>query len=604
MTLITPEELSRIARMDNAGGALLARFLMRVLKFDKVNNLYTKSAQTDPLSFINAVLQELECNFIIDPADLKRIPQKGPFIVVANHPYGGLDALILIKFMLAARPEFKVMGNFLLERIEPLKDLLLAVNPFETHKEARSSVTGIKHALQDLQKGHPIGIFPAGEVSSHQEDRRIIQDREWQPAVIKFIKKAEVPIVPVYFHGTNSRLFHFLGKIHPLLRTAKLPSELFNKKNKTIHVRIGMPIGVKEQKGFLDTAQYGRYLRARTYALGTGIEARKFFRPMRSIRVKKQQPIEQEGDRQALIKEVNYIKKEYHLFTTKNYTIFCAPSIQMPLLINELGRLREITFRAVGEGTNRPLDIDEYDLYYHQLVMWDEEAQQVVGAYRIGKGKDILALYNMKGFYLTSLFKISKQFAPIMEESIELGRSFITQAYQRKPMPLFLLWKGILFFLLKHPEYRYLIGPVSISNDFSQYSKSLIVQYIKRYHYREEFARFIRSKKRFKVHTDKLVESQLFLEQAEQNLSTLDKVIQDIERTYKFPILLKKYLQLNAKIIGFNVDPKFNNALDGLIILDIMDVPEDFIKTLSKELNDASILERFQFPEDNNNIES
>ncbi|MGM0408611.1 MAG: GNAT family N-acetyltransferase, partial [Bacteroidota bacterium] len=273
----------------------------------------------------------------------------------------------------------------------------------------------------------------------------------------------------------------------------------------------------------------------------------------------------------------------------------CAPSTEMPNCMHEIGRLREITFREVGEGTNRSMDIDEYDFYYNQLIVWDDEEMKIVGAYRIGKGKDIIAQYGLHGFYIHSLFKIRKKFLPILNESIELGRSFIIKEYQRKPLPLFLLWKGLLFFLLKNADYRYLIGPVSISNDFSKFSKSLIVEFLKAYHYDEELAKFIKPRKKFVVKPDKLVDRKIFIQNEQGDVSKIDQLIQDIESNYKFPILLKKYMQLNSKIIGFNVDPNFNNALDGLIILDIFDVPQNFIKSLSKELNDESILERFNF---------
>ena len=281
------------------------------------------------------------------------------------------------------------------------------------------------------------------------------------------------------------------------------------------------------------------------------------------------------------------------MFTSKNYNVICVPSTEIPHVLQEIGRLRELTFRNVGEGTNRSIDIDEYDFYYHQLIIWDNKANKIVGAYRLGKGKDILAQYGIGGFYLNSLFKIKKAYTPYLEESIELGRSFIVEEYQRKPLPLFLLWKGLLVFLLKNTDYRYLIGPVSISNDFSKFSKSLIVEFVKRYHFNEELAEYIKPRKKFVVKPDKNVDTELLTDFEKGDISKIDKVIYDIECNYKFPILLKKYLQLNAKIIGFNIDPKFNDALDGLLVLDIFDVPENFIRALSKELNDESILERF-----------
>jgi hypothetical protein len=247
----------------------------------------------------------------------------------------------------------------------------------------------------------------------------------------------------------------------------------------------------------------------------------------------------------------------------------------------------------VGEGTNKSTDIDEYDFYYNHLFIWDNDEQKIVGAYRIGKGKEILALYGIKGFYINSLFKLKKKFAPVLAESIELGRSFITKDYQRKVIPLFLLWKGIMVFLLKHSEYRYLIGPVSISNDLSGYSKSLIVEFVKTYFFNEKMAKYITPRKDFVVNTENIDDRKIFIDSSERDINKIERIIMDIEPGYKLPILLKKYMEINGKIIGFNIDPKFNNCLDGLLILDLYEMPPDFIKGLSREMNDASILERF-----------
>ncbi len=595
MQLVSSREISKAIHLDNIGGDVFAKFLMQLLKLNKLNKLYSETRDKLGIEFISAVIEHLKFTYEVSEEDLKRIPKDKPFIVVANHPFGGIDALMLLKIFAEIRPDMKAMANFLLQKIEPIKELIFPVNPFDTRKDVKSSFAGIKNALSHLEEGRSLAIFPAGEVSSYQPDSGIIQDREWQISILKFIKKAGVPIVPVYFQGTNSRFFHLLGQIHPILRTAKLPSELFNKKNKTIKIRIGNPIPIDVQNEFSDVAHFGRYLRARTYALGTALEVKKFYMPSFQPKIKKIEAIAGPTDANILKKEVEALLKEYTLFINKNYHVFCAPSYRMPHTLNEIGRLRELTFREVGEGTGRSSDIDEYDFYYHQLVIWDSDEDNIVGAYRIGKGKDILAQYGLNGFYINSLFRIKKAFSSYLSESIELGRSFIVKEYQRKPLPLFLLWKGLLFLLLKNTDYRYLIGPVSISNDFSKFSKSLIVEFVKKYHYRNDLAKFIKPRKKFVVKPDKIVDRELFIDAKDGDVSRLDKLIVDIESTYKFPILLKKYLQLNSNIIGFNIDPKFNNALDGLLILDIFDVPENFIKTLSKELNDDSLLERFNY---------
>jgi len=594
MKLVDPKDLLKASESLNwFGGESFAKLLMYILKLNKLNKLYSENCCKDGIEFIDALIDQLGVKFEFDEEELKRIPKEGPFITISNHPFGGIDGIILIKLVCMVRPDFKAMANFLLKKVEPIQDYFLGVNPFESRKGAASSTGGIKEALRHLSNGMPLGIFPAGEVSSYQSQTNNITDKQWMPSILKLIKKAEVPVVPVYFQGSNSLIFHLLGMIHPTLRTVKLPSELLNKNKKVIRIRIGNPISVKDQKGFTDINQYGRFLRAKTYMLGTPIEVKKFYQFKRKTKKEKVEEIIDAVDPNLIRSEVEDLHEDYMLFKSRNYVVYCAPSNQLPNILTELGRLREITFREVGEGTNQSIDVDEYDLYYHQLFIWDEENHKIVGAYRVGKGHEILSGYGLKGFYLQSLFRMSKEFQPILSQSLELGRSFIVKEYQRKPLPLFLLWKGILYFLLKNPESRYLIGPVSISNKYSDLSKDLIIKFIMANYFNYDLGQFIKSRKKFKVKTTD-VDIDILLETAKSDINKLDKLIGDFEITNdKLPVLLKKYISLNAKIIGFNIDPNFNDCLDGLIVIDLFDVPVQVIESLSKEIKDDTILKRF-----------
>lgn len=592
MPLISKEEFANAARLNGFAGNLLARLLMQVLGLGKINKTYHNLQDKKNIEFIDGIIDALDLTFEVSEEDLKRIPKEGPFIAISNHPYGGIDGILLIKIISAVRPDFKVMANFVLSKIEPLADHFFAVNPFDSKTAKAGSFAGIKQSLSYLEAGKSIGIFPAGEVSTYFSETNQIIDKQWSDSVLKLIKKAQVPVVPIYFVGSNSWLFHILGRIHPILRTAKLPSELLNKKGKNIMIRIGSPISVKEQAKFSDLGRYGRYLRARTYALGTPLEVKKFFIP--HIKPKsKPEPIIDPVPTEIIAAEISRIKEKYLLFENKSYQVFCSPSSVIPNTMQEIGRLREVTFRAVGEGTNRSFDLDEFDIYYHQLIIWDFEAQKIVGAYRIGMGKDIYEQYGVKGFYIQSLFRMKKPFHSILKESFEMGRSFIVEEYQRKPMSLFLLWKGILYFLIKHPEYRYLIGPVSISNEFSKFSKNLIVEYLKHYYYNPKLAKYVYPRLEYIVEGDYKVDKEIIFEDASTDVSRIDTIIKDVEQKYSMPVLLKKYLSLNAQLIGFNIDPKFNDALDGLILVDIFNIPSNVIESLSKELNDTNLLSRF-----------
>jgi putative hemolysin len=590
MELLKPKDIFKARpAFTLLGGEYFAKFLMYILRFNKLNKIYKQIAEKHGLDFIDEVIKSFEFDIEFDKQELKRIPEKGPVIVVSNHPFGGLDGLILIKYLSMIRSDVKVMANFLLQKIEPVSNYFIADNPFKDNSE--NNPTGLKEATMHLKNDGLLCLFPAGDVSTYGTFDSAT-DRVWQFPVVKFVKKARVPVIPVHFQGTNSRLFHILAKIHPSLRQVRLPSELLSKKHKNIKIRIGNPIKIEEQDRFDDVYQFGRFIRAKTYSMESNIEVKRFFNYSLKPR-SKPEPVIDPVPQDQILKEIQKIKQDYTLFNLKNYTAYCAPSKEIPNILNEIGRLREITFRGVGEGTNQSIDIDEFDLYYNQMFIWDEDEQRLVGAYRIGLGKDILRQYGRRGFYLYTLFRIDEEFKPILNESLELGRSFVIKEYQRKPMPLFLLWKGILYFLLKNPEYRYLIGPVSISNNYSKISKDLIIKFIMSNHLNRKMAQHIKPRNSYKFKSNN-PDINILMENMERDINRLDKAIGDLDELNSgLPVLLKKYIKLNSKIIGFNVDPKFNNCLDGLIVLDVYDVPKSTIESLSKEANDGSILERF-----------
>lgn len=572
----------------NIEGVIIAETLLRIFNHRHLDRTL-KQNDNDPLKLINTLLNQIDIKHELKSTDLKNIPAKGPFIIVSNHPYRGVDSMILYKMISSVRDDFKIMGSYLLHRIEPLKNVVIPVNTFET-KGRGQSFSGLKEAINHLKQGHCLGIFPVGEESSHMEISRTILDRKWQLPAIKLIKNSKVPVIPVYFHATHSRLAYIIGKIHPVLRYEELPAEL--KKNRIIKIRIGSSVTVKEQASFRDLSQYGRFLRAKTYSLGSVLEARKFFRRPHLLK-RKAENIADPVPADALTAEFNCVRSEYELFSSGNYSVVCAPAFKIPLIFSEIGRLRELTFRKIGEGTNKSTDVDEYDLYFNHLFIWDKDNDQIVGAYRIGKGKEVIQLYGLKGFYISSLFRIKPEMADVLSVSLELGRSFIIEEYQKKAFSLFLLWKGIMFFLLRNPEYRYLVGPVSISNDFSKYSKDLIVGFLRRYFMNEELSALVSPKKAFSIKAGGTFDKSIFVDTSDMDINRIEKVIMDMEPGYRLPVLLRKYLEINGRILCFNVDPKFNYCLDCLMLLDLYKTPPEFIKGLSREMNDPSILERF-----------
>jgi len=589
MELISAEQLGKAMGTGNFPENI-NKWLMRLLKLTDINDVYRDTYNLHNEDFISAVLEELDIRYFVDEEDLKKIPSEGPFITVSNHPFGVVDGLILLKMMLSRRKDFKLMANFLLEQVEPMKEMIFSLNPFEGESATRSSFRGLKQGKLHLKNQHCLGVFPAGEVSALR-GLKGVGDKEWSKTVMKMVKNANVPIIPIYFHGSNSFMFHLLGLLNPKLRTARLPHEVLNKSNKMIRVKVGNIIAAEEIQIFEKTEQLSAFLRAKTYALGSVLNENTSVASV--FHFKKNKNIVEAADTQYLEKEIAALPADAFLFETGAYQVYSATSRHIPHLMYEIGRLREITFREVGEGVGESIDIDEYDGYYHQLFIWDAQNKKIVGGYRIGEGDKIYNEYGKKGFYLNSLFHFSADFEPYLSQSIELGRSFVVKEYQKKSFSLYCLWKGILQFLMKHKQYRYVIGPVSISNRYSKLSKSLMIDFIYNHHFDFDFARLVAPRKQFKVRVKAREMTSVLGGQA--NLSDLDKLVEEIEwGKLKVPVLFKKYFAQNARIIGFNRDPKFSNALDGLMLLDLENLPLSTIKNLSHGMqNEDEVLERF-----------
>ncbi|MCK6618223.1 MAG: lysophospholipid acyltransferase family protein [Cyclobacteriaceae bacterium] len=578
--LITVADFSKATGIRNK---LVAGGLMQFAGLHDLNKLYEALYDYKGIDFTRAYFRKRNIKLEIDENELARIPKKGAFITISNHPYGGIDGLALIELIARKRPDYKVLANFLLKKIEPISDFFIAVNPFEDYREVASSIAGMKFARKHVEDGMPLGIFPAGEVSTRQRNANGITDKAWQKPAIKLIKNARVPVIPIYFHGHNSWSFHLLGRIHPSLRTLRLPHELTHAKDFAMRIRIGNPITVDEQDEIKSIDQFSAFLRARTYSLGLAISKKKNL--VTIPKLNRPQPVTEGISPELLEQEIEKIT-HLKLFSQQNFDVYLAPAKAIPNILLEIGRLRELTFRQEGEGTNKKIDLDQFDEYYEHLFLYDREASRLVGAYRIGKGNVIIKKYGRKGFYTNTLFKMKDGIVPVLNNAIELGRSFIIPEYQNKRLPLFLLWRGILTVLVSNPDYCYIIGPVSISNYYSKVSKSVIVAFIQKYYFDQELAAFIQPKKRFKVSPKIMQEANTLLKTSGGDVRKLDKIIDDIEPAIRSaPVLLKKYIQQNARIIGFNVDPKFNEALDGLMILDFRHVNKNTIENLQKEFS-------------------
>lgn len=563
---------------------------MAILGINRANRIYNRIQDRDD-DYLDAIMEHTGINYSVDPKSLSNIPAEGPVIFICNHPTGIADGIVMLKILSTVRPDIKHLGNFLGARVVPLQKYLIAVNPFE--ERHGGNLGGLKQAMVHLSEGKSLLIFPAGEVSTWQKGWHHIADKRWDLVGMKFLRRSGAPIVPVWIDGHNSVVFRMAGKIHPRLRTALLVREAFNKRRQTIRVTIGAPISATRVKDLNDLNIYTDYLRASVDYLKGCRE-----RPIRSIPEIEAATVDLSNiiDRpslSALHDEMNDIASDSKLFDySGGYTVYCCRPERIPMMMVEIGRMREITFRRIGEGSMNPIDIDRYDTYYQQLFIWDNNADTLVGAYRLGLGGEIVPKYGLDGFYTHSLFNYTKEMEPIMMKTIELGRSFVTSDYQRKPASLLMLWKGIVHVLMKYGEYRYLVGPVTISGEFQRSSKTIIVSYLRQHHFDADTAVMVRPRTGLDG-IDFPIDEHLI--RGVDSIDLIGKIVSDIECDERtIPVLIKKYLQMNSHVLGFNVDHTFCDALDALMLLDLLLVPEEMIHMLSKEITDVDVVARFR----------
>ena len=589
--LINKSDIMKVIHMRGPIGWLLASLSMWLFGFNKVNRANDRCKQYQGADFSAHILKEAGLSYDLIPQQFNYIPQDGPFIVVANHPIGSADGMMLSAVIGTMRTDFKIMANFLLSLIPSLKDSFISVNPFtEGALSGRSSLAGIRMAKEHLAAGGSLGLFPAGEVSTYQRPKNrtalknhVVEDIPWPASIIKLIRNANVPVIPVYFEAQNSRWFHFVGRIHPMLRTLNLPNECFNKKGKSLPMRIGKPIMPSELAEYPELDQLGDYLRSRVYAMESE------FNNTNEELIKAPElvtPIALPRDKKAVVKEFDRLKAGgKKLFEVANYQCYLADASEIPITMIELGRRREEAFRATGEGSNKAIDVDEYDQYYKHLILWDSKRKRIAGAYRLGIGSEIFEKHGgVQGFYTSTLFTYSEGFADTLKDTVELGRSFVSLEYQKEALPLMLLLKGLMHSMMRYPDAKYFIGPVSISNSYPKFYQSLMVYYLENKHSSMLSENAASPTTPFEPDFLKINPKDL-LRRKMDNFEKFDRFLMRLsDNTYRVPTLVKKYMKVNAKIICFNVDPLFNYSLDGLIILRLNDYPRQEIFSMTKDV--------------------
>ncbi len=539
--------------------------LMKLLRVGPLLDIYYGVPQVSSAhEFAGKALENMGITVEMDGA-VSDIPRAGPVLLVANHPFGGLEGLVMAAAFGRIRPDLRIMANYLLGVMPELAQAFIAVNPFGGEQAQRQNIGGLREAREHLGAGNALGIFPSGTVSYWQMGKGIT-DPAWSPTTARLAKRCEATVVPVYFHGQNSLLFNSLGLVHPMIRTLLLTSELLNKRGKTIRLTVGAPVPPATQDKLNSAESITEYLRMRCYDL-------KPARIAAPAAEGEMAPIAPPEDPLAIMSELAAQPPERILLKESGYTLYLLRQQNAPTLINELGRIREITFREVGEGSGLARDLDAFDQWYEHLILWNDEKQTMAGAYRLGHAPRILAEKGMEGLYLNSLFRINPDFFRIYPGSMEVGRAMVTQEFQKDYAPLHLLWKGLGAVLARTPELRYFFGPTSLSLTLHPWTLRTIISYLDQHHGSKELSKLVKGrdvpKKMLRAGKKGSLTKNL-------TYNAMSALVRDMEGGRSVPVLFKHYLRLGGRIAAFHADLSFN-TLDAFLFMDLAESPRSIL---------------------------
>jgi putative hemolysin len=513
-----------------------------------LGELYRRAGTLRSAQFEDRALEVLDVTAECDAGQLAVIPANGPLIVASNHPHGALDGLVLSSVLGRVRGDVRIMANHLLERIPELRASCFFVDPFGGPLAAARSRAGLRAAHLWLKQGGALVMFPAGEVAHTRARDGLVTETEWKDTIGRLAVQTGAAVLPAHIAGGNSGWFYAAGRLHPALRTALLGRELLKKRGTRVEVRFGEPasphdlgsaggsIAAAARARVETLAQCAPPAVARTPDMVMAAEIARLPLP----------PLVESGDCQ----------------------VFCCTASEIPATLEEIGRLRAIAYRAVGEGSNRDIDLDRFDQHYLHLFSWNRRQRQIVGAYRLGRTDHILGSRGVDGLYTRTLFRYDRALIDRMSPALELGRSFVRAEYQRQHNALRLLWKGIGRFVVENPEYHFLFGPVSISARYTDASHAALMAFLKQNHLDESLAELVEAINPLAV--NRTAPASLGVP---RTIDEADALVSRLEADGKgMPVLLRQYLKLNARLIGFNVDADFGEVLDALMAVDLRSV--------------------------------
>jgi len=556
--------------------SLVGRPFERLLRFERPRGFYIDMLGSGEAPGEN--LAVLDVAIHVTEGDLARIPDEGPTIVVSNHPFGGIDALILATLLRSVRKDARVVGDPLLERMSVKNVSFILGDPLAADGASQELR---RECIEWVRAGGMLAVHPARDLPEINLKYRAVADPKWRESIVGLTREAGAPVLPVFLSGCNEALFHILGLIDYRLRSAVKPQELFNRAHKDLHIRVGTLVPFKKLASFSNDRDASSYLRMRTYILDHRATRETAAAPPTKAA---QEEVAPPQDPRLLRREIDALPREQAMAATGELAVMLVHAEQCPHLMQEIGRLREITFREVGEGTGKSLDLDRFDEYYKHLAVWNAEKGELVGAYRLGLTDEILTRFGKGGLYTSTLFRFESEMLRKINPAIELGRSFVRAEYQRNYAPLMLLWKGIGQFVFRNPRYKLLFGPVSINEEYNSTSRQLMMWFLKENNYMRELAELVQAR----TPAEPTAISGLDAGapgSLPADIEELSALVSEIEADQKgVPILLRQYLRLGGKLLGCNIDPDFSNVLDALLLVDLTETdPRILFRYMGRE---------------------
>ncbi len=538
-------------------------------------------------NFFRLACKYLNLNY--DVSGLENIPKEGPCVIVANHPHGLSDGLMFGDIAMRVRSDIRIVVNEFLYCVYGMRPYSITVDVYGGDAARRANMAGMREILKWLRAGHCILVFPSGSAASYSpQDGRIIDD-PWQANITTLIRKTGATVVPMHISGHTGRLFQWVTRIAKERRASLLPREIKRDGRMRHNIRLGKPITPATFELLPEDEALSDYFRLRSMLLRyTGQE-----KPAReSARPRHMEPVAAACDADTLEAEIAALPPEClrHELESNGFKVYSAEASKIPNMLHEIGVQRELTFRAVGEGTGSACDLDLYDRHYIHLFIWDSRARRLVGAYRIGRTDEILATKGVKGIYNSNFFHIGKETFPILSKGLEMGRAFIVPDYQKLPASLDSLWIGIGRYVAANPQYHYLYGTVSISAEYCDLSRSLMLSYLRSNMRDEQLTPYIRA-----IHPPRklglLSEDARLLPTALSDPRLLGNLVSEIEADGKgIPVLLRQYIRLGGLMSAFGIDKNFGSTLDCFVTVDLRKTPERVLRRYCGKEHTAKLL--------------